>query len=501
MNPALRAARRIIGGLTLTSLALASGIVYLLLHPKSPKLDADRLLAHPELREQAVARLVEASSHLYDAHVDGDVGRVLQPKLDQRPGSATLVSSNRLGLRERAFALPKPEGTVRVVLLGDSFVHGSGVLPEERLGAHLQLLLTQHARGFSGLLECVHVGIPSWNIRAEVAYARRMLSDLDPDLVIQLAVPNDVADSAGVRGFGNPGRFSTQLRHRADSIVDAAFPIRVHGTAQPGYLRWGIDYEGLSRYQQAVEDLRHLAGLLARRGAEYRLVLHYRQLLAIARQHIGRHLPAETAIYLASDFGLDPAYWVSPSNSHWNGEGHHRVALVLYHLIVRDRLLPEIDLKPLPAAEAAFAAIAEAGRREAGGQPEMPRWRIAASLELARLDDSAAAQIHGGVDPEGRISPYASMILKNDGQRLRVIGRGLPRPELDGGRVGVFVDADRVGELELQAGRPIDVSFPLPASAARKPYLSVRFESADYVYVGDALQHCVVFELRRVEIE
>ena len=178
------------------------------------------------------------------------------------------------------------------------------------------------------------------------------------------------------------------------------------------------------------------------------------------------------------------------------------MARMLYGLIVRDGLLPQLALDPWPEAAAALEAIADAGRREAESEAALPRLRIGSELLLAELGPREASQIHGGVDPQGLVSPYASMVLSNDGgRRLRVSGRSLPRPELDGTKVRVSVDAWTLAELELRAGEPIEVDVRLPASAAGRPYLSVRFESTDYVYTGATLQHCVVFELFRVAIE
>ncbi|MEM7349424.1 MAG: SGNH/GDSL hydrolase family protein [Acidobacteriota bacterium] len=497
----LATANRIVLSLTLICLALAGVTAYLLLRPVPPVSEA-ALLGDPELREQVSARLAATSRGIYDSHVDGDVGRILQPRLRERDWRGVKVSSNRLGLRESEIAFPKPPNTVRVVLLGDSYVFGYGVAAEDRLGVFLEAWLQQRSPGFEGTVECLHVGIPSWNFRAQIAYLTRQLSLLDPDLVIHVSLPNDIEDAAATRGFGVPARFSSQLRARADSLIDAGFPHRVLGLSRSGYLRWGIDGEGAGRYREAVTSLERLARDVAASGGRYRLVLHYKHYLATSLRHLGRYLDPRQVVYTASSFAMAKRYWISENDAHWNREGHLAMARMLYGLIVRDGLLPRLAPDPWPEAAAALEEIADAGRREAEGEAGLPRLRIGSELLLAELGPREASQIHGGVDPQGLVSPYASMVLSNDGgRRLRVSGRALPRPELDGAQVRVSVDAWALAELELRAGEPIEVDVPLPAAAAERPYLSVRFESTDYVYTGATLQHCVVFELLRVAIE
>ena len=79
-------------------------------------------------------RLLEESQGFYDSHPDADVGHLHLPGLQGREFVRQPVHTNALGLREREIATPKPPGTVRVLLLGDSFVFGWGVAADRRLG-------------------------------------------------------------------------------------------------------------------------------------------------------------------------------------------------------------------------------------------------------------------------------------------------------------------------------------------------------------------------------
>ncbi len=505
LSSRLRQAYRIVLALAGLCAGLLAVVVYLALdRDKGP---AAAALSDPEVRRQVIAQLVAENKSIFDSHSDADVGRVMLPELSGHPLGDISVSTNAFGMRERPYALPKPADVVRVVILGDSMVFGYGVAADQRLGAHLETWLTERTPGFEGRVECLHLGIPSWNIQAEAAYLKRQLSDLEPDLVVHIIVPNDIDDSAGTRGFGVAASFTSQHRRRGDVRITAGFPRRVLGFRQVGFLRLGLDYESQSRYREAALRIRRLARAVEGAGGHYRLLVHYRQLLPVVRNRLTRELDPEHVIYL-SPAVADRSLTIAANDPHWNPEGHALVARIIYGLITRDQLLPRLDPPAWAEATAAADEIVGAGRRLAERDLDdratlaiYKSPKIANRLDFTDVDAATAAQIHGGLDKQGRVSPYASFLLRNDGgNRLEIRGRALPHRELDGTRVQVFVDAERVGELELSAGRELELSLPLPAAAAARSYVSVRFEADDYVYQGPDLQHCVVFRLERLAL-
>ena len=96
----------------------------------------------------------------------------------------------------------------RVVLLGDSFVFGNSVRAEDRFGVLLEKELSARSRSTTETgIEVLHIGIGSWNTRAQCSFLRRQLSDYDPDLVVQVFIGNDLDDNYGVRGFGTLADF------------------------------------------------------------------------------------------------------------------------------------------------------------------------------------------------------------------------------------------------------------------------------------------------------
>ena len=500
----LQQAFRVILILGLLCVALGLALVYSLLRPGSPPtLD----LQDPAVREEAVRRLVQAGSGLYDSHSDAEVGRILQPNIRERSAENTVVSSNAYGLREREYALPKPSGTVRVVLLGDSFVFGYGVAAEDRLGVHLERWLREKAQGFDGEIECLHIGVTSWDIPTAATYLRRQLGDMQPDLVIHISLPNDIEGTVGVRGFGTWSRFYPRFRHRADSVIRTGFAVHDLGFSRLGYLRYGLDHEGRSRYADAVDHIRTLTGALEQAGASYRMLLNYRHLQPLAHRFLGPYLPPEQLVYLSADFGTDRKYWNSPEDLHWNPDGHRLVAQMLYGLIVQDDLLPQLQLPPWTEAEDALREIVDRVQREDFIEQSLERILQAHKMpkpkpriDFNELTPSTASQIHGGIDSQNRTSPYAAFVLRNIGTELQLTGSAFDRPELDGAAVRISIDEREVGQRRLESGKDFEWSFPIPAGFEERPYLGVRLESEDYIYATEDLQHCVVFVLKSAAI-
>ena len=219
--------KRLVAFLLGSTLALLAGCVLLLLwRTNAPALDTRAAIADPEIRDELVRQLTSASRGVWDTHNDPEVARVLQPNLTETVYTGVLTQTNALGLRERDFALPKPPGMLRIVLLGDSFIQGFGVEAQDRVGVLLERYLTQHASNWHGQLECLHVAVGGWDAVAECAYLRRTLSELAPDLVLHVLVGNDIEDHMGTRGFGALSAFAPLQWNHTDACVMFTFPTR-----------------------------------------------------------------------------------------------------------------------------------------------------------------------------------------------------------------------------------------------------------------------------------
>ena len=421
----------------------------------------------------------------YDSHPDPAVARVFAPDTTFAY-NRKLVRTNALGMRERDYSLEKPEGVFRVVLLGDSYVFGSGVAAEERFGERLAEALRLGSDGRE--VEALHLGVNSWNLVAASTYLRRQLGLLRPDLVVQVTVRNDLDDGNGVRGFGALASFDPRRRERASAVAQRRYPLAVLRTGRINHLLDRLDAESRERHELALESIRGLADAVERTGGEYLLLAHWGLDVGIFWEGIGEHLDPEELVLTDVPFREHPHYTLSPSDRHWNPSGHLRVAQLIYGVLVERGLAAELDLEPWPEAAEAVRELHDAGLESAraGGRPRrqqrLAEDPVATRFAPTALTAAAAGQVHVGVRRDGTVLPYASVVLDvRRAGRLRVRGAALERSELAGARVRVLGDDRELGSFELAPGEPIDHVLPLPPELRRERLVSVRFVAEDFV--------------------
>lgn len=84
--------------------------------------------------------------------------------------------------RQRRFDTDKPPGTFRLLVIGDSFTWGAGVLQEDaypdRIETNLRIRRTEPP------IEVINWSRPGWNTVREWTYTRGHLNGLDPDMLI-----------------------------------------------------------------------------------------------------------------------------------------------------------------------------------------------------------------------------------------------------------------------------------------------------------------------------
>ena len=120
------------------------------------------------------------SPQVYQA--DGDLIYSRRPSVGRE--------TNSLGLRGLEVSL-KPSG-VRVVALGDSYTYGFKVAPFASYPALLEREL-RHRTSFGSRVEVVNAGIPGYNGDQAYALFTQRLHVLDPDWVIFVVEPKDLA--------------------------------------------------------------------------------------------------------------------------------------------------------------------------------------------------------------------------------------------------------------------------------------------------------------------
>jgi hypothetical protein len=154
----------------------------------------------------------------------------------QTPEFTSYVEINSRGLRDREVAIPKPPGTFRILLLGDSFVEGAQVPLESTVASRLQGDL--RATG-SPSVEVVNAGNAGFGTAQELLFLENDGRQYEPDLVVQVFfVDNDLPDNGYAvsverkldtsrRPFFVPdGRGGLELRPFAAPSPDALSPLK-----------------------------------------------------------------------------------------------------------------------------------------------------------------------------------------------------------------------------------------------------------------------------------
>ncbi|QDU68299.1 SGNH/GDSL hydrolase family protein [Engelhardtia mirabilis] len=463
-------------------------------------------LREDDVRGRAVADMVATSGGIWDAARDPDVTRLLQPGLEGREHMGVSITSNRFGLREREYALPKPNGVFRVVLLGDSFVFGYGAEAQVRLGNVLERELTARQIGAKVPVECLHLALGSWNLQSECAFLRRQLDLLAPDVVVHVSVSNDLDDTAGARGFGAMADVSPQRPDQRGLVLRSDWPRTRMGSAQTGYLPIGLDWESTRRFDEAARDIADLSGRVEAGGGTYLHVLHWGRLTPIGARFVVTELAPSDWVVIPGSFYDDRANWVTADDAHWGEEGHRRVATAVYGELARAGAFERLELEPWPEASAEAEALFTAGAAEAAQVPAvgdlLAGQPIDPLLDREALAGPRAWQVHGGVESDGTLGPYASMILARSGGRaVAAEVEGLGRASL--ARVGLtlWVDDVAVASGELAADGELRLAASLPEAALGKAFLTVRLTADDYVYAGEDLRRLASARLVRVAIE
>jgi hypothetical protein len=140
-----------------------------------------------------------------------------------RPGyQSPVVRTNSFGLRSPEVAVPKPDDTFRILLLGDSFTFGMRVADDEQIFAR-RLELHLRERYPSRRIEVVNGGVLSYCPLLEYLEYRHYLHALEPNLVILNFDMSDVQDHLAysrdlVRGADGTPLFVTEPSLRTAAI-------------------------------------------------------------------------------------------------------------------------------------------------------------------------------------------------------------------------------------------------------------------------------------------
>lgn len=106
------------------------------------------------------------------------------------PGNRIDHIHNSIGWRDREHDLAKPDGTLRILGLGDSYLWGQGVRRDDTMLSRLQRRLDRELDGTT--VEAVNSAVFGTNTTHQLASFAGAGVHYDPDVVLLVFVPNDV---------------------------------------------------------------------------------------------------------------------------------------------------------------------------------------------------------------------------------------------------------------------------------------------------------------------
>lgn len=151
---------------------------------------------------------------------DSILGHVMRPGISiyhRGPEYSVRYEINRQGLRDKTvYADSAGVGTLRVLVLGDSFTFGIG----NEYDDIWPVLLEEEMRRRGKRVEIVKAGIPAYDTRTESIYLRRIVDKFNPDLVIVAFLPNDLFTNR-LDGdlLNSPARHTETLIEQSDHLL------------------------------------------------------------------------------------------------------------------------------------------------------------------------------------------------------------------------------------------------------------------------------------------
>jgi lysophospholipase L1-like esterase len=161
---------------------------------------------------------------------------------------------NALGFRGDDVEVPKPDGTFRIVALGDSMTFGFGVFDDQTYAARLAERLSANTR-----VEVVNAGVTGYSSWQSRKYYETVVRRLDPDLVVAMfGYPDHHFAVESDREKYDRQRLHALWNLVRKSGVHRMFR-RIAGDEQPRLRREPVPRVGLSEFRENVLEVQRMA--------------------------------------------------------------------------------------------------------------------------------------------------------------------------------------------------------------------------------------------------
>lgn len=234
------------------------------------------------------------------------------------------VSINSMGLRDNEYALAKPDGQVRVLMLGDSLTFGWGAPVEGTTSKALERLL--NAEGGTQY-QVINTGVGNTNTAMQTAYFLNRGHQFQPDVVVLNYFINDAEKT--------PEKKENFLTSFSYAAVFLAGRLDILERTYFGKADWRQYYRDLYRpdaagWQATQESFARLAAFCRERGIKL-MIVNYPELHELesypfveVTDAVGRLAAAQGLPFLdllaAVRAEAPQSLWVTPTDSHPNSK-------------------------------------------------------------------------------------------------------------------------------------------------------------------------------------
>jgi D-alanyl-lipoteichoic acid acyltransferase DltB (MBOAT superfamily) len=262
----------------------------------------------------------------------------VRPRL-RRSFLGKTFSTNRFGMRDRDYADAKPPNTIRIALIGPSYVMGWGVSDNETLDLQLETILDSITHRSGRHVEVLNIAMPAWSIVQEAYAIDALASRFQPDLVLLSVHPFELMfaaervrdalmrgieipdaklrallDVAGVA----PGMSSDEVRRRMRSVEE----------------RWHQRVFEWATEMAAAKGIRVAALAVALPGPPYENTFR-----PVIRAAVAASVPVLRCVNLYRGVALDESA-LSREDTHPNSWSHRRMAECAATRLQELKLLP-----------------------------------------------------------------------------------------------------------------------------------------------------------------
>jgi len=270
------------------------------------------------------------------------------------------LALNRLGLRDVDYPSVKPPGSLRILILGDSFTFGAWVDSAEIFPQLLEVALNTGFEypGASGI-EILNGGSPGSLTKNWVDLYARVRGDFEPDVILIVFFLRDGTLTTSMGAFFGPIRAEIAEKNRASTLYRRVYLSRLYtdyrdrlrvsreytqtinrsyvGTADET-VEWQNARRNILKIVRTARDASAEVGLvifpvLFGMDDEYPFAAACDEIAAFARQH---DIPVHNLLEAFSGHA-GPALWVSAYDQHPNATGHAIAAKSLLPFV--DRLI------------------------------------------------------------------------------------------------------------------------------------------------------------------